>query len=313
MFNKAYMGFDETDDTSPLGIVASMASAPDSFYNNIYCSATADGPYKNPEIGQTGCNLGRTDCRMSASLYNKKMLVKADGGTTNLGLGRTTGFVFNQTLVETYFGKCSFIWDGATNRKYNIGCGNGATEADCDSPNSAFGNVCPSTGKTCTEKDPEVIRGLCKDFGGEVDYPPTHAGHEQCAIPGAAFNYHGQDDWTPATDHLRTMAKTRVKFNGGTDPADGPNIEQWNEIVIDEHLLIPKIEYDPPATVVAILYVATSDAHKQNGQKMRDEYCQVHKLEGKKCIPLVGVDPNKGKTEGPFKPGNGAAAREELV
>merc|ERR1712014_278060 len=140
--------------------------------------------------GTTGCSQGRTDYRMSASLYNHKMLVNKTLGTPLLGLGRPAGIVFDLKQTQEYWGKCSYIWDGASDRKYNTGCGDGALTPDCSANTSAFGNVCPSTGKICTQDDDEVKRGFCKKWGGLTPIPETHQNHVQCAIPGVAIDYH---------------------------------------------------------------------------------------------------------------------------
>lgn len=146
-----------------------MASQPSFFHKNIYCSEI-----KNPVLGTYGCNLGRTDCRMSASSYNHQMLINKTSNVTLLGLGRGKGIVFNQTKVEASWGRCSYIWDGASDRKCNIGCGMGAPGDKCDNNGEAYYNICPSTKKTCKAKDVEVVGGFCMGYlGGQVPIPPT--------------------------------------------------------------------------------------------------------------------------------------------
>merc|ERR550525_1648348 len=78
--------------------------------------------------------------------------------------GRPVGYVFNQTMVENELGKCSFIFDGASENRLNNGCGTGAG-SDCKSDGSAYQDICKSSGKTCTADDPEVKNFLCKPFG----------------------------------------------------------------------------------------------------------------------------------------------------
>jgi len=298
--NAQYLAFNESDDKSFLGITVSMAAQVNSFWKNIYCSK-----FENPILHITGCSQARGDCRLSASLYNHAIGVNATGETV-LGLGRATGYVFNQTMTENYWGKCSYLWDGATDRKYNNGCGDGAVKSTCEDPESAWGDICPSTGKICTAEDKEVVRGFCKGYGKlhlpeQADFPSTHDGHVQCAIPGPAINYHGQEGWTPAPDHMRDMAKQRVKFIKGKDK-EGPNIEKYSEVVIDERLLIPKIRSQPTLAIVAFIYLKDKNAaqNKQNAEAMRDEYCHYASLTGDLKIPVVGVDATIGAGQGPF-------------
>merc|ERR1719328_605296 len=116
----------------------------------------------NPKRNTT-CSNGMADCRMSASLINHKMMLSSTTGKISIGLSRSTGYIFNQTLVESTLARCAYIWDGATNNRYNIGCGDGCPGNDCSKGSmSAFFNICPSTGKTCTADDNEVKRAFCK-------------------------------------------------------------------------------------------------------------------------------------------------------
>merc|ERR1719387_2785690 len=137
----------------------------------------------------TGCFKGQADCRMSASLFNWKMLNQNYIFSTTMQ--RVLGFVFNQQMVEQDFGKCSYIWDGASFSRYNHGCGRGATVTNCADPHSAFMNHCPSTGKICTANDTEVVKGLCEPFGKmPVPKTPTDA---QCYFSGPALDYPRKD------------------------------------------------------------------------------------------------------------------------
>jgi len=289
--NKLYTGWDENDDSTPLGVTISMAAQVDTFYGNIFCST-----HENPK-GDTKCWNGGADCRLSASLYNNKMILDAKTGKSLLGLGRSTGFVIDQTRVETDFGKCAFLWDGATNNKYNRGCGDGAPTNDCDNTASAFHNICPSTKKVCTSADDEVKRGLCKPYGGLFNIPEIEVGRPACAFPGPALNYFGQKDFTPGQSALRDMAKSRVQYSNGTDDK-GPNVEKWNEIVVDEKLMLPEIWEDPAKIIPAFIYTKSGlPLSYTNAEKMRDEFCAENHVNP---IPLVEVDDTEYRAEGPF-------------
>lgn len=267
---------------------------PGTFFGNIFCSV-----FDNPH-GKTGCWLGNADCRMSASIYNRFIGVGAESGATVMGLGRGSGYVFNQTLVETRWSKCSYIFDGASGNKYNGGCGRGGI-SDCKSNFSAFKDICPSTGKTCTVTDQEVKSIACKEYGGDFPIPPTHIGEAQCLFPGVAWNYHGQDDYKPGKEYLRDMIKARIERNDGQDQ-DGPNIEKWNEVVLDEHLFLPDIWKDPAVAVPAFIYskAGMGSGSRDATARMRDEYCNVNKVDK---IPLVRINDMEAVPEfGPFEP-----------
>merc|ERR1719183_1748371 len=115
--NEAFMCFDEADYKSKLGVVITMVSNPTTFYGNIFCSVLP-----NPK-GNTSCFNGQADCRLSVSLMNHKMMINQATGTVTVGLDRGVGYVLNEEMVENSWGKCSYVWDGATNNKYNLGCG----------------------------------------------------------------------------------------------------------------------------------------------------------------------------------------------
>mmetsp|Transcript_64469 Transcript_64469/g.135274 ORF Transcript_64469/g.135274 Transcript_64469/m.135274 type:complete len:389 (-) Transcript_64469:604-1770(-) len=291
LLNKQYLGFDSTDDTSALGVTISMVAQDNSFYKNIFCSS-----FYNPVLkSHTSCYVGQADCRMSASLYNHQMIVSQDGHPV-LGLGRKVGIVFNQSMTEELFGKCSYIWDGTSSRRYNNGCGTGAPSDDCNSGDTAYKNICPSTGQTCTAADREVKEVFCTQFGGDTPIPPTHENNPECAFPGAAIDFHEQSDWTPSSTHLRDMVKARVARNDGHD-SEGPNIEKWNEVVIDERLLLPKIWYDPAVAIPAFVYVKSDDPQfRRAAEAMRDEFCSVNLLDSK--IPVIAMDSTIDVTQG---------------
>lgn len=263
-----------------------MSADPYDFTKNLFCAP----------LMHTKCYNGFADCRMSAALYNHKMILQADHPhRPQMGLGRAVGFIFNQTLVETTVGKCAYIYDGATQSRYNYGCGIGNGNPDCKSGQTAFDNICPSTGKTCTGADDEVTRIICKPYG---PMPVPEAGTDgQCYFPMPALNYPG----AAAANHLRAMAKTRLieqVTQNGTD-AKGPKISEWNELILDEHLLIPAIAFDPATAITAFVYVKSNGAAKNDALGMRDKFSTTFTV-GK--IPVIGIDDMSDftKSGGPF-------------
>lgn len=309
--NEQYLSFDEKDDQSKLGVFIYMASKPDSFYNNIFCS-----PIPNPIQGTTKCYKGGADCRLSTSLYSHKWLYNKTTKTPMVGFGRPVGFIFNETMVETRWAKCAYIWDGASDNKYNRGCGDGAPGADCKVKGTAWDNICPSTKKTCTGDSLEVTRALCKKYGGVHPVPPTHDAQPACLYPAVALDYHGQvsaDQWTggSTTSKLREMAKDRILYNDGSD-ATGPNVEKWNEIVLDEQLVLSDILLDPAAAVPAFLYAKSlAPDSRKHAMDARDEFCKANKVVG--SIPVVMANDMNPKDGKPFEVDTGYETSEAVV
>lgn len=95
------------------------------------------------------------------------------------------------------------------------------------------------------------------------------------------------------------MAINHVRFNGGKD-VEGPNIEKWNEVVIDECLMLHEVFYDPVVAIPAIIYDNSLPQNKGFAQQRRDEFCKYNFLEHK--IPIVAADRTwtTGSPGGPF-------------
>jgi len=281
--NKLYMGFDENDNSSPLGVTISMAAQQSSFHENLFCA---------PIVG-TKCWGGFADCRMSAALYNHKVVLKADQpNRPEMGLSRPVGYVFNQTRVETEFGKCAYVFDGASFMGYNGGCGVGNGNSNCSSNRTAFNNICPSTGKVCTADDDEIKRVMCKPYGPMP--VPSKGTDGQCIFGMPSLNYPGK----ARDNHLRDMLKARLQHQVGKDDK-GPLISHWNEVILDERLLIPAIGFDPATVISAFIYVKSMAGSRKVAEAMRDKFSEYYSV-GK--IPVIGVDDTVDftKTGGPF-------------
>lgn len=282
--NKLYNGFDENDPKSPLGLTISMPAPGDSFYKNIFCSS-----FHNP-VGEQSCSTDTADCKLSASLVNHKIMIKNGTGTMLLPMSRNTGFVIDTDMVEQELARCSYFFDGETGHRVNRGCGLGAVGNSCNASNGAYQNICPSTGKICTASDPEVTSDICSSFGGSVRIPETLAGWNQCLIPGAAINYHGQQGWSPQVNHnLRNMMNMRIRLKSGD--SEGPNVEKWNEVVIDEELLLHRMKSDPASVIRAFIYRKhPTDIFKRQAAKMRDEFYEIGNFNDEPQIPIIAWD-----------------------
>jgi hypothetical protein len=285
LLNTRYMGFDVNNDNSALGVTISMLGKPRDLNQNLFCS---------PLMG-TQCFKGEADCRMSASLYNHKIVLEADvPNRIKLALDRPVGIVIDQTNVETRFGKCAYVFDGASFSGYNSGCGDIAAAQDCASLNSAFHNICPSTGQICTADDVEVHRKMCKPEGPVAI--PNKGTDQQCYFGLPAL------DWprTGKASHLREMAKARAARQVGSD-ALGPLIEQWNEVIVDEHMMIQDLRNDATSVITAFIYKKSQSYGKALAIGLRQKFSQEYNVDVN-LIPIVGVDDTADftTTGGPF-------------
>lgn len=306
--NEMYMGFNVSNDSSPLGVTISFAGIPQSFGENIYCHG-----YVN-----TSCYKGNNDCRMSTAVINHLVMTQQQdsGRKVALLMNRAVGYVFNQTLTENYFGKCAYLYDGADSLNVNYGCGMSAHgTASCDNPTSAFYNQCTNDGgnthHTCTRSDSEITGMLCKceTCSPQVDgiQPPQHKNDQTCIYEMPALIVEDPSSWDPpsdATNHLRDAMKQRVQGDEITNQQ-----QEWNEVVIDERLLLPQIEYDPTHTIVAFVYVTGASLGSEEAHglatNMRDEFQSTYHVSGNGVadIPVIELNALEDFTQssGPFK------------
>jgi len=274
MLNKQYMGFNMDDPTSPLGVTLGFAtSSIYNFTNNLFC---------NSEVG-TVCFRGAADCKMSCALLNWKM--STDNYTLHLPFGNRVGYAFNQEQVESGFSKCSFLFDGATQNRYNNGCGSGAPGTDCSQPGTAYADICPSTGKTCTADDVEVTSVECEPFG--LHKTPNSTMGSPCFFSGPSLNFPRVD---PLLNHMRDMVQARVASGVTKD---------WNEVVLDERVLIPAMKKYPAITIRAFTYFKSMGSDGQKAAEgMRDKFCKDY---GAVQIPVLGInDQSDFRPDGPF-------------
>jgi len=250
---------------------------------------------------------------MSAALINHRIMVQADGDGWRVVplMQRSVGYIFNQSLSEDYFGKCSFLYDGADSYNVNLGCGNTATNPhECSNPNSAYYNMCTADGGDtyhhCTATDTEVVSKKCKcetcsPVYGTVD-PPRFKSDEACyyEMPALIVDHDNPSDFTPSkTNHLRESIRQRVTSDDGTGQR-----QEWNEVVIDERLLLPQIQRDPTHTIVAFVYVdgAGDQSALQEATSMRDKFQETYSVSGVPDIPVIKLDARNDFTQsgGPF-------------
>jgi hypothetical protein len=298
------MEFDESNDSTAVGVTLSMASDPTSFSGNVFCYDF----FPN----QT-CFKGKADCAMSASVMNHKVMIEQ--GHLATPIHSTTGIVLNQTMVETHFGKCAYSFDGAADRRVNNRCGTGAKvtgdeDTFCDNPLSAYKDMCwmNQPNHHCNRTDPEITNFYCKceepicssSYG--VATPPSDRSQAPCyyEMPAMWLDYENPSDETvTGTNHLRDSMKQRIVAQ--TSRPD--QVKEWNEVTIDNRLLVPQMRLDPTHTILAIVYVPTTDGAHEAALQMRDEFQRTYRLDCDQCeIPVIAMnlDVNVTKEGGPF-------------
>jgi len=171
------------------------------------------------------CYKGRADCILSVALYNRHIMLDGDtqGAHLKTFADRGAGYVINTSKLENRLAKCAYIFDGASSHKLNYGCGNndgvgdgpaGDRQASCHNPQSAYHNICPSTGKKCQPDDVEVRpRNDCtKIIDPKSKFPrpwPNTTGQTPCYFTGPAFRY---PDYSKAKEDnlIVEMVKNRL-------------------------------------------------------------------------------------------------------
>jgi len=208
-------------------------------------------------------------------------------------MDRCSGIVFNQSLVQTSMGKCSFQFDGASFNRYNGACGCSSVTTDCDNEESAYGNVCPSTGKTCKVTDKEIANCAC-DI---KDEEPTETTDLQCYWKGAGFDG-GNVQWSEDQTRKMVLQRLRHQEESNDDPND--KLEYWNEVVIDEHIMLDHLRQDSAPVISAFVYVKGCPGGVAAAQEMRKDYTSQFKVPV--TIPIVAVDNevDVSTADGPF-------------
>lgn len=299
--NDLYLGFDEEDESSPNGVTIRMY---DTF--DMWC-------------GGNCYDAALPDCRMSASLYNSKMMLVK--GRIAVTMKRYAGIVFNQKAIETRLSKCSYMYDAATWGRRNRGCGCPSNYKNCGMKASPYDDqTCewdppdehPGTGKgrawngfkegSCHNQsitDPDVVDCLC-DAKHPRFHTPKMTTDIQCAWKGPAIIYNSEFSKKPdyAESQLRDMVlqrkKDQLRMRGG-EPHD--KVEYWNEVIIDSEALRDTMYQDPNAMISAFMYVPGL-----NGRTLAMEMSKkAHTDYGGKRIPVVEFNPHVDpRCNGPF-------------
>jgi hypothetical protein len=273
------MGFDENDPKSPLGVTVNFRPGGHNGELPLYVGT---------------CYKGRAPNMTSTTVYNHKVVINNATGGFQPGLSRSVGIVYNQTGVETHFGKCVYMWDGASLNRLNGGCGCGAPGAidqpdSCDDRTTAYWNIDPDTQKWATGTSPEVVKCSCLD--GQQPMPVSTL-EPACYFRMPAF-YPPPNRWL---NHLRDMLKTRIANQDAVDPTpDGPRIrkEYWNELILDNNFLLEALNKDPVSGIMGVFFVNDGNPEKthiarEDAQTYADWIQDRFHLRGE--LPVVMLD-----------------------
>jgi len=276
--NNIFHDFTTSNPSSSAGVTITWLTDTEEKLN-LFCSSV--------EGGIDSCWQGRGDCRMSAVIHNHLLPLAPGSNSIITFANRHVGVVFDHDLVNSYYGKCSYVADGSSNLRYNNGCGNIALLQDCtcDSSNSPFSNVCPSTGSTCSAQNPEVNVAACDHGSGHAS--PTNP---SCFYKGPAYDIPNMDfphytggQMFNTENQLHTMMTDRLKLEG-----DGWSCapQCWNEVIIDERLLLTQLWWDPAIAVKA--FVHNSQGSKAHAMAIQAKFLEEWGV----APPLVAVDTN---------------------
>lgn len=299
--------------------------------------------------GTQSCYNGYADCILSVALYNRHVML--DGDTVGAHMvtfaGRGAGYVLNTSKAESRYNKCAYIFDGASTNKLYFGCGNAAQAAGttaCDKENiknSAFANICPSTGKECQPDDPEVRpRNDCtKITDGKFKRPwPVRTADTPCYFTGPAFRYpdmskakdynkmtemvsHRISDQNPipgdcsdpldqcpgfppqgANGYCCRAWEKGIKYKCGVNQWNCNRFKKWNEIVMDLRPMVDDLRHDPNGVIVAFVYGTGS---LPQAKALREKFKETYGGPGD--APLIHLDqtvnviPTLKKYDTPFK------------
>jgi len=221
--------------------------------------------------------------------------------------GKRVAWYVNTTLVKTKLSKCSFVWDGGTQGKYNMGCGCHSSHIGCDDIKSPYYNLDPATNYTqqYTGKSQAVAGCLCET---KPEKRPTSWGHgPDCYWRGVAFDHENCNaSFTAGNDDTWQMLKWRVDHQDYS-PMDQKKDPRafWNEMIIDGDMLLRELEKDAAATIPAFIYQKGVAGAKGIAQSMANEMQKQYKLS--KAVPIISCDNRMDITHG----GNPFSVEEE--
>merc|ERR1712183_854792 len=81
----------------------------------------------------------------------------------------------------------------------------------------------------------------------------------------------------------------RLKHQDCTDPSKGACVSYWNEVILDNRVLLPALQKDPGSMLWAFTYLKSNGAARAIARAMRDKFCVRYKCDPA-TIPVIGMD-----------------------
>lgn len=252
MMNQEYHAFDKDDPAGSIGTYIRITGE-----TKVYC--------------HDGCHSGWTDCRVSGSVYNPTQIVNSDTGTIACSFvgteskGDFLGYWVNQTLIKQRIGKCAYTFDGGTDNKYNMGCGQHAacTSFSCDDDTCAYASRDPATNYTT------YVNGESIAVKGGV--MPDCSNPGMCGYRGPAF--YKETGYVPDETFGALKLRADIAVSSGL----------WNEFVIDGELMRQELQHNPGGTILAIVYASSFPG---DGKAAAMEMAQTFAAEWNMDVPV---------------------------
>jgi hypothetical protein len=305
--NKLYLGFDEANDASPLGVPIRGRPRFDAGGEWYYCTGQCfDNDGKQP---------AQPDCYTAAGLINHKIMTTADGKLPTLQnskSGRDSFFARYSVLIVlqpqtalTRFTKCAWQFDGAAFNRQNGGCGSGALQNGCKDPESSYNDQChDDKSRWADESCPYTMKAYCGNasVGYETNCFWKGPAFGSPVYPGAKpdFDFSG----FAHNNEIRSMMKNRVsgKHQDGTTDNGLPLREYWNEITMDGRIIQHfEATRGLNSVVAAVAFVrgngeGLDEESQHEAQKFQDHFKQLGSH-----VPLLVLDADSDQGTGPFK------------
>lgn len=233
----------------------------------------------------TPCYSGFTDCRLSGTIWNWKVVINEHCGpnrnkvciSPGYGQGGVAWYI-NKTQFRQGLVKCSWGGDGGTMDRYNMGCGCAATHhAPCGNKTSAYEDMDPATGYTKKNTaDSAAVVGCWRGNGSWGGY-----------YKGVAWRKDGGD----SVDETNQMLRHR---------AYGSQKSKYNEVMLDGERFLEYMAADASRTVPAITYFSSTPQLKQQAVKVARAFMIRFKTHAPVPVIRINLDADINRREDVF-------------
>jgi len=285
MLNRHYIGFDETNASSPIGVTLRVRGG---FEEAGWYHCTGK------------CHAGQPDCYTAGTLVNNKMVVKDN--KFKAPMDRGVFVIIQPYAAEHVVTKCAYQYDGAGFVKLNGGCGQGAPgPPTCDNPHNAFTNLCPEDHSKHANADdcPSVLTAWCGQK--EVDYPETCCWKGPAwyspTYGGAKANISRLDTENEIRKMVKQRLKTQTKDGAATQCGEFKCTEFWTEMTMDGRLIDALMNQHPSDVIAAFAYYKGNTVLHNLAKKYNEQLNNEHGAR----VPILSIDLDMNvENQGPF-------------